>query len=141
MALREIGPQLECSHETVRKVLLEPSGSTWPSGCVVAGVGSVDAGRPRGDQSRSARRRDVHGDREPGGPCGVERSREVAANGGRGDYRAWRAHQRARARTRRPKTSKLTHRPLAAQVERWLTEWWSPEAIARRCASSSRTIR
>ena len=30
-------------------------------------------------------------------------SREVAANGGRDDYRAWRAHQRARAGARRPK--------------------------------------
>ena len=59
-------------------------------------------------------------------------SREVAANGGRGGYRAWRAHQRARERTRRPKPSKLADRRLAARVQRWLTEWWSPEAIARR---------
>jgi IS30 family transposase len=56
----------------------------------------------------------------------------VAANGGRGGYRAWRAHQRARERTRRPKPSKLADRRLAARVQRWLTEWWSPEAIARR---------
>jgi hypothetical protein len=34
-------------------------------------------------------------------------SREVAANGGRAQYRAWRAHQRARQQARRPKTSKL----------------------------------
>ena len=32
-------------------------------------------------------------------------SREVAGNGGRNDYRAWRAHQRARERARRPKTA------------------------------------
>jgi Helix-turn-helix domain len=31
-------------------------------------------------------------------------SREVAANGGRTQYRAWRAHQRAQQRARRPKT-------------------------------------
>src|SRR4029077_615392 len=34
-------------------------------------------------------------------------SREVAANGGRDGYRAWRAHQRARERSRRPKGRKL----------------------------------
>jgi len=59
-------------------------------------------------------------------------SREVAANGGRDGYRAWRAHQRARDGTRRPKTPKLVCRRLAAQVEAWLREWWSPEEIARR---------
>ena len=59
-------------------------------------------------------------------------SREVAANGGREDYRAWRAHGAARERARRPKPSKLSHRPLAAQVTAWLEELWSPEEIARR---------
>jgi transposase, IS30 family len=34
-------------------------------------------------------------------------SREIAGNGGRGGYRAWRAHQRARERARRPKAAKL----------------------------------
>src|SRR5215475_4256167 len=34
-------------------------------------------------------------------------SREVAANGGRGAYRAWRAQQRARGQARRPRTPKL----------------------------------
>jgi IS30 family transposase len=56
----------------------------------------------------------------------------VAANGGRDGYRAWRAHQRARERTRRPKTPKLVWRRLVNQVEAWLREWWSPEEIARR---------
>jgi IS30 family transposase len=59
-------------------------------------------------------------------------SREVAANGGREDYRAWRAHGAARERARRPKHSKLSHGPLAAQVTAWLEELWSPEEIARR---------
>jgi IS30 family transposase len=43
-------------------------------------------------------------------------SREVAANGGRNEYRAWRAHQRAREQARRPKTPKLACPELAAQV-------------------------
>ena len=59
-------------------------------------------------------------------------SREVAANGGRVQYRAWRAHQRAQQQARRPKTSKLTHAPLAARVSSWLGEWWSPVQISAR---------
>ena len=59
-------------------------------------------------------------------------SREVAANGGRGAYRAWRAHQRARQQARRPKTPKLARPGLAAQVTGWLEQWWSPVQISRR---------
>jgi IS30 family transposase len=59
-------------------------------------------------------------------------SREVAANGGRGAYRAWRAQQRAREQARRPKTPKLACPQLAVQVATWLGEWWSPQQIARR---------
>jgi IS30 family transposase len=59
-------------------------------------------------------------------------SREVARNGGRPGYRAWRAHQQARDRARRPKTAKLSRPRLAAQVSQWLREWWSPQEIAGR---------
>jgi IS30 family transposase len=59
-------------------------------------------------------------------------SREVAGNGGRGGYRAWRAHQRARERARRPKAAKLACPQLAAQVTEWLQEWWSPQEISAR---------
>jgi IS30 family transposase len=59
-------------------------------------------------------------------------SREVAANGGRSGYRAWRAHQRAREQARRPKTPKLACPRLAARVTAWLAEWWSPQQIAAR---------
>jgi IS30 family transposase len=59
-------------------------------------------------------------------------SREVSANGGRRGYRAWRAHERARARSRRPKHHKLACPRLAGQVSEWLQEWWSPEEICRR---------
>src|SRR5215475_9148230 len=59
-------------------------------------------------------------------------SREVAANGGRGGYRAWRAHRRARGQARRPKTPKLACPALAAQVTTWPAEWWPPQQISRR---------
>jgi IS30 family transposase len=59
-------------------------------------------------------------------------SREVAANGGRPGYRAWRAHRDAGRRARRPKTPKLADPRLAAQVTDWLEQSWSPEEIARR---------
>lgn len=59
-------------------------------------------------------------------------SREVAANGGRGGYQAWAAHQRAEARSRRPKPTRLSHGPLAEVVTERLERWWSPEEIARR---------
>ena len=60
-------------------------------------------------------------------------SREVAANGGREDYRAWAGHKRAQERARRPKPSKLGTCPkLRDQVEEWLGEWWSPDEIAQR---------
>src|SRR5271154_2352091 len=59
-------------------------------------------------------------------------SREVAANGGRGDYRAWRAHLRAAQRSRRPKAHKLARPQLATEVARWLKKWWSPQEISMR---------
>jgi IS30 family transposase len=59
-------------------------------------------------------------------------SREVNANGGRDDYRAWRAHDLAWAQARRPKPAKLDDSRLADQVTGWLEQWWSPEEIARR---------
>jgi IS30 family transposase len=59
-------------------------------------------------------------------------SREVKANGGRDDYVAWKAHQRAHQRARRPKVPKLACPRLAGQVTEWLQEWWSPQEIARR---------
>ena len=59
-------------------------------------------------------------------------SREVAANGGRHSYRAWRAHDRAYVLARRPKRGKLDDPGLAKQVTEWLEAWWSPEEIARR---------
>jgi IS30 family transposase len=59
-------------------------------------------------------------------------SREVAANGGRDDYSAWAAHQRARCAVRRPKPCKLRDGPLRDEVARRLQQLWSPQQIAAR---------
>jgi IS30 family transposase len=60
-------------------------------------------------------------------------SREVAANGGRGRYRAWRADAAAYERARRDKPRKLeTNQRLLEQVNRGLGKRWSPEQIADR---------
>ena len=59
-------------------------------------------------------------------------TREVAANGGVEHYGAWRGHCRARDAVRRPKTPKLAHPALVAQVSAWLEELWSPQEIAAR---------
>ena len=60
-------------------------------------------------------------------------SREVAVNGGRQKYRAWRAEETAARRARRPKAAKLNRCPrLRAEVERLLAQRWSPQQIAHR---------
>src|SRR3954470_16943534 len=59
-------------------------------------------------------------------------SREVAARGGRGRYRATPADQLAWARARRRKACKLATRPAlrAIVVEKLKQEQWSPQQIA-----------
>jgi IS30 family transposase len=58
-------------------------------------------------------------------------SRDVAANGGRPRYRAWRAERRAWRLSRRPRTAKLARSPALRQmVERRLAAHWSPQQIA-----------
>jgi len=57
-------------------------------------------------------------------------SREVAANGGRDEYRAVGADRRAHDRARRPKIAKLARcARLRAFVEDGLERWWSPQQI------------
>jgi IS30 family transposase len=59
--------------------------------------------------------------------------REIANNGGRGQYRAFRAQGRGDARARRPKQRWFeTRLELWAEVQQLLRERWSPEQIARR---------
>jgi transposase, IS30 family len=59
-------------------------------------------------------------------------TREVQANGGRKQYSAWQAHQRARVQVRRPKPYKLRRGRLLQEVSRRLQQLWSPQQISRR---------
>jgi IS30 family transposase len=60
--------------------------------------------------------------------------REIAAGGGRGSYRAYRAQQRADDAARRPQRGWTETRPwLWVEVQRLLlTKKWSPQQIAKR---------
>ena len=131
-SLREIGEEVGCSGQNVWFILQKPEARTvrrdpWtpgPGRLTLAEREEISLGLRRGDTLSAI-------------AAQLERSlstvsREVAANGGRGDYRAWRAHDRAHQRSRRPKTTKLAYPQLAAQVTRWLIKWWSPQEIARR---------
>jgi IS30 family transposase len=130
-SLREIGAQLDCSHESVRWLLgegaLRGRLEVWlpgPGRLTLAEREEISLGLGRGETFAAIATRL--------GRAVSSVSREVAANGGRDGYRAWRAHRRAYERARRPKACKLACTRLAAHVEMWLKEWWSPEEIARR---------
>src|SRR5262249_26585870 len=132
LSLREIGPQVGCSHQGVALVVRQASrrpvrddgGVPGLGRLTLAGREEITLGLHAGDSFTVIAARL--------GKAVSMVSREVAANGGREEYRAWRAHQRAREQARRPKTPKLARRRLAAQVTTWLAEWWSPQQIARR---------
>ena len=132
LSLREIGPQVGCSHQGValvvryapRRPVPQNAWEPGPGRLTLADREEITLGLHGGESfAVIARRLDK---------AVSTVSREVAANGGRGCYRAWRAHQRAREQARRPKEPKLAHPGLAAQVTSWLTEWWSPVQISRR---------
>jgi IS30 family transposase len=132
LSLREIGPQVGCSHQgvalIVRRAARRPvRADGWvpgPGRLTLAGREEITLGLRAGESFAAIAARL--------GKAVSTVSREVAANGGREGYRAWRAHQRARQQARRPKTPKLARPELAAQVASWLHEWWSPVQISRR---------
>jgi IS30 family transposase len=132
LSLREIGREIGCSFETVRLVLRADSRrpvrpDPWvpgPGRLSLAEREEISLGLHHGETLTCIAKRLGRA------PSTV--SREVAANGGRREYRAWRSHQRAAACARRPKVSKLTCPKLATQVTEWLEQWWSPKEIARR---------
>src|SRR4051812_35372363 len=132
LSLREIGRQVGCSHEVVRGVVRRDSkrpvrSDPWqpgPNRLTVADREEISLGL-RAEESFTAIAARL-------GKAVSTVSREVAGNGGRNDYRAWQAHQRAGQRARRPKTLKLACPRLAATVTTWLRAWWSPQQIARR---------
>jgi IS30 family transposase len=127
-SLREIGGALGCSHESVRRVARDVcSVEDWspgPGRLSLAEREEISRGLETGESFTDIARRL--------GRAVSSVSREVGINGGRGEYRAWRAHRRAWERARRPKPAKLACRRLASTVEAWLLEWWSPKEIARR---------
>ena len=132
LSLREIGRQVGCSHEVVRTVVRRESkrpvrSESWQPGprrLSLADREEISLGVRAGESFTAIAIRL--------GKAVSTVSREVAGNGGRTDYRAWRAHQQARARARRPKAPKLGCARLAAQVTHWLRDWWSPQEIAGR---------
>jgi IS30 family transposase len=133
--LREIGRMLGCSRHAVMNTLnreARPVAATaWNPSAARLSLGEreeIRAGLER-DESFTAIARRV-------GRATSTVSREVAANGGRGGYQAWRAHGRAAQQARRPKTPKLAYRPLVEVVTAWLEQWWSPEQIASRLRMS-----
>jgi transposase, IS30 family len=131
LSLRQVARQVSCSHEGVSFVL-RGHRSPWTRSAwepaqgrlSVAEREEVSLGVHRGETFSAIASRL--------GRATSTVSREVAANGGRAGHRAWRAHERARERARRPKLPKLACPRLAAQVTAWLEEWWSPQEIARR---------
>ena len=132
LSLREIGPQVGCSHQGVALVVRQASRRPvrrdgWvpgPGRLTLADREEITIGVHAGDSFTAIAARL--------GKAVSTVSREVAANGGREEYRAWRAHQRAREQARRPKTPKLASPQLAARVCTWLEQWWSPVQISRR---------
>src|SRR5262249_34752286 len=114
LSLREIGPQGGCSHELVR--IIARHASRRPvrhDGCVpgpgrltLADREEITLGLHAGESFTAIAARL--------GKAVSTVSREVAANGGRTRYRAWRAHQRACQQARRPKTPKAACPRLAA---------------------------
>ena len=138
LSLRQIARQVGCSHEMVR-IMDRPAVSGRARGYLPVSARQWDPGprrlqlQDREEISRRLARQEsltaiaTHLSRPV---CTI--SREVARNGGRHDYRAWQAHERAWRAARRPKPFKLAHPQLAKQVTAGLKAWWSPQQIARR---------
>ena len=132
LSLREIGPQVGCSHQGVALIVRRASQRPVRADGWVPGPGRLTlADREEITLGLHARESFTAIAARLGKAVSTV-SREVAANGGRDGYRAWRAHQRAREQARRPKACKLGCPELAAQVTSWLHEWWSPVQISRR---------
>ena len=116
LSLREIGRQVGCSHEVVRTVVRRESkrpvrSDPWqpgPGRLALPDREEISLGLREGASFTAIASRL--------GKAVSTISREVARNGGRTGYRAWRAHQQARERACRPKTPKLSRARLAAQV-------------------------
>src|SRR5450759_5252953 len=133
---REIAAAVDCSMRTVEEVV-------WRAGGIVPRrfVGPPRARSPL--RLRASEREEISRGLRAGEPlrriaarlgrAPSTVSREVARNGGRPGYRAWRATAAATDRARRPKVARLARSPrLRAEVERLLGLRWSPQQIAQR---------
>lgn len=128
-SLREVGRLVECSKHAVTNVMARPPAdpTAWdpsPVRLSLAEREEIRAGLEHNDTFTAIAGR--LGRSVPTVP------RDVAANGGRSDYQAWRAHQRAGRQAKHPKAAKLSCPQLAAVVTAGLEAWWSPQEIARR---------
>jgi IS30 family transposase len=128
---QEIGRRIGRSHRSVSLVLRPPPSSMARLYCPGPGRLCLEereeiwAGLLAGQTCKAI------ADRLGRAPSTV--SREVAANGGRHAYRAFRAHQRAAFCARRPKPTKFAANPaLVGAVEEGLGETWSPVQVAHR---------
>src|SRR3954466_13175158 len=119
LSLREVARQVGCSHEVVRTVVRRESkrpvrSDPWqpgPGRLALADREEVSLGVWCGASFTAIASRL--------GKAVSTISREVARNGGRTGYRAWRAHQQARERARRPQKPKLSPDPPAPQGRGW----------------------
>ena len=130
--LQAIGSELGCSKLSVRRVIRWRQEAGWARADWSPGGNRLGL-----DDREEISRGLAYGHSYAAIARGMGRSvstisREVAANGGRGGYRAAVAHRRAFERARRPKATRLSHPRLAEVVSEWLVEFWSPLAIARR---------
>src|SRR5262249_8970217 len=149
LSLREIARQVGCSHDVVRTVVGRESkhvvrSDGWrpgPGRLTLADREEIGLGLRGGlSLAESAARL---GKGTATGSRGCARGRapqenrarvggEGGGNGGRHEYRAWRAQVGARQRARRLKPYKLGHAKLVAQVSAWLQDWSSTQEITHR---------
>ena len=132
LSLREIGPQVGCSHQGVGADRAAGLAAAGPPGRLGARAGAADPGGPGGDHPGPACRGVVHRDRRPAGQGGLH----GVAGGGR-QRRPGRVPGMAGA-SACPRAGPAAQAPklacpeLAAQVTSWLAEWWSPVQISAR---------
>ena len=131
LSLREVGRRLACSKHAVSNVF-ERDRRAAARPAWMPGPGRLTVAEREEIRAALERRESLTRIASSLGRSVSTISREVAANGRRSGYQAWAAYRRAEQRSRRPKPTRLSHRPLAKVVTTWLQEWWSPEEISER---------
>jgi transposase, IS30 family len=140
LSLREIGSQVGCSYQGValiarrspRRPVRQDRWVPGPGRLTLADREEITLGVHAGESFTAIAARL--------GKATATVSREVAANGGRVQYRAWRAHQRAREQARRPKPRSW---PMPRWPPRSAAGWPNGGRHSRSrpgCGSSSQTI-